>query len=379
MAGGKKTREKAQELRKEIQTKAKMTREELSGSLLRDIREEQLDAGPKDSLSTKTRISRLSTLGAAKDLEKTERIGLVKMTEVVGQRPPRWERLLGADLTTEDWKLALKDTNEIVDKPISVASLLLLNEQNVKNEFYGRCYEDDDTIKLILEAYKRGLGDSYKESTKQEGVAPLMQAKRVIEAQRKIIEFLLKDHEEELNPVMSITPRELVDRITLYFIECDLTKRFYTVPGLAFYIGFPTREDFLDYVQTKSDSVNVFILKRALTYIESETVTDMMYGGGLMTGHKINLATNFNYADTGKKGEQKEQTGVTINNNVISMNGVPPKPESIEEWQAWYVKEQNAKLSGKTVEAPVIDTPLNSKPVVELVGELMSSEPMPSD
>lgn len=379
MAGGKKTREKAQELRKEIQTKAKMTREELSSSLLRDIREEQLDAGPKDSLSTKTRISRLSTIGAAKELEKTERIGLVKMTEVVGQRPPRWERLLGADLTTEDWNLALKDVSGLVDKPMSVSSLRFLNEPNVRREFLGRCYEDEDTMKLIFEAYERGIKDTQAESTKQEGVAPLIQAKKVIESQRKVIEFLLKDHEEELNPVISITPRELVDRITLYFIECDLTKRFYTVPGLAFYIGFPTREDFLDYVQTKSDSVNVFILKRALTYIESETVTDMMYGGGLMTGHKINLATNFNYADTGRKGEQKEQPGVTINNNVLSMTGVPPKPESIEEWQAWYIKDQNAKLSGKTVEAPVIDTPLNSKPVVEFIGELMSSEPMPGD
>ena len=93
-----------------------------------------------------------------------------------------------------------------------------------------------------------------------------------------------------------------------------------------------------------------------MTYIESETVTDMMYGGGMMTGHKINLATNFNYSDAGKKSDSKEAPAITINNNSITMNGVPPKPETIEEWQAWYAKEQAAKAAQAiTGQQPVID------------------------
>jgi hypothetical protein len=42
MAGMKKRQEKAQEMRKEIQQKAKLTREELGGQLLKGIRAEQL-------------------------------------------------------------------------------------------------------------------------------------------------------------------------------------------------------------------------------------------------------------------------------------------------------------------------------------------------
>ena len=68
----------------------------------------------------------------------------------------------------------------------------------------------------------------------------------------------------------------------------------------------------------------------------------------MMTGHKINLATNFNYSDTGKKNETP-QTQINVNNNSITMNGVPPKPETIEEWQAWYAREQAAKALTEAV------------------------------
>lgn len=352
MAGFKKRQEKAQEMRKEIQKKAKLTREELKAALIRDVREEQLDSGPKDSLTAKNRLSRLSSVGAAKALET----GFIKMEDVAGKFPPRWIRLLGAEFTTEDWTLMLKGVDDVAMELPNPKTLKLANEPKLNQCFKSRVYDDPEMLALIHEAYMMGVEDASRTMNSNTCLSPLAKMKGLVDIQAKVIDFLLEDHYEQVNPILHLTPRELVDRVTLYFIECDLTKRFYTVPGLAFYIGFSTREEFHDYVQNNPESVHAYIIRRAMTYIESETVTDMMYGGGMMTGHKINLATNFNYSDAGKKSDSKEVPAITINNNSITMNGVPPKPETIEEWQAWYAKEQAAKAAQAiTGQQPAID------------------------
>jgi hypothetical protein len=353
MAGFKKRHEKAQEMRTEIQKKAKMTREELKGALLRNVREEQLDAVPGEALTTKNRLSRLSSVGAAKALE----VGFIKTEDVAGKFPPRWNRLLSAEFTVEDWNTVMAGVDETPMEPAEPKTLRLINEKKLIQRFKGRCYDDEDMMKLIMEAYMVGVEDANVRMNSSDVVSPLATNRRLAQAQQRIIEFLITDHGEKVNPILHLTPRELVDRVTLYFVECDLTKRFYTVPGLAFYIGFSTREEFHEYVSQNPESVHAYILRRAMTYIESETVTDMMYGGGMMTGHKINLATNFNYSDAGKKSDAKDAPAITINNNSITMNGVPPKPETIEEWQAWYAKEQAAKSLGNGASStqPVID------------------------
>ena len=269
----------------------------------------------------------------------------------MGQRPPRWDRLLSADITVEEWKAVASDVlDEVVDVPDAVSpdTIYALNEGKVTAIYKSRCYDDEDMLKLIRRAYRDGIEDAAKYATTDDQViSPVARLKKVVAAQRKIVDFLLTDHTERLNPILELTPRELTERIVLYFVECDITKRFYTVPGLAFYLGFPSREEFHEYIgdQNNKDSINLYILKRAMMYIESETVTDMMYGGGLMTGHKINLATNFNYSDSGKSKPAADKDSITINNNIVAMTGIPPKPESIEEWQAWYLREQQAKVA----------------------------------
>lgn len=356
MAGFKKRNEKAEELRKEAKKKARMTREELGGELLKGIRAEQLDSTVRDALTTKNRISRLSNVGAKAAVEK----GVLKLENLGQKLPPRWQRLLGADLTVDDWKLV--DEAEVMNceiKPLGVATVKFRNETKIDKFFKSRVYDDEDMMKLIISAYTMGVEDSNDMNFGTEASFSVIEKmKDVIKSQRKIIEFLLGDFEEKINPILHLDPREMVDRITQYFIECDITKRFYTVPGLAFTIGFSTREELLEYVTANPESIHAYILRRALTYIESETVTDMMYGGGLMTGHKINLATNFNYSDAGKKGSSEPAPSVVVNNNSITMNGLPPKPESIEEWQEWYAKEQAAKKvlpSAESVGESVID------------------------
>lgn len=353
-----KKHEKARKARKEIQEKAKMTREELGGALIRGIREEQLDAGPKDKLSPRNRISKLSKVGMEK-LKDTQ-TQQVKEEDVVGQLPPRWRNLLGHGFTTFDFKALDMPVEEVANlgefKP---ETLYKMHEHRIHREFYARTYEDDETMKLVVEAYKLGAKEAI-EFQNSDALGPIQKLKAMVESHRAMIDFLITDNEEKANLVLTLTPRELVDRITLYFIECDLIKRFYTVPGLAFYIGFASRDDFQEYIENNPESIHVYIIKRALTYIEAERVTDMLYGGGLMAGHKLDLATNFNYNDAGKKNESSQSpTNITVNNNTLSMQSAPPKAESIEEWQAWYVQEQAARkkaIEQSSSELTVTDT-----------------------
>lgn len=343
MAGRKKTKEKEQAARTEVQQKAKMTREELGGQLLKGVRAEQLDTTTDDALYAKNRISRLSSLGATKALEA----GFIKESNVKCMLPPRWQRLMSAEFTVDEWKgLGFEVKDLIGTSQLPPSSLCLANEPKLMSLFWKKVYEDEETMKLIKEAYKLGASDAYSQ-VEGGSESCLEKLKGLVEVHRKFIEFLITDNEEKVNPILTLTPRELVDRVTMYFIECDLVKRFYTLPGLAFHIGFSSREEFVAYLtnEENKDSIHVYILKRALTYIESERVVDMLYGGGLMAGHKLDLATNFNYNDAGKKNEsaQPAQTNITVNNNTLSMQSAPPKPESLEEWNSWYRAEQEAR------------------------------------
>ena len=351
MAGMKKKHEKERVLRKEIQEKSKQTREELQGQLLRGVREEQLDAKPGDALSPKHRLSRLSALGAERPDPNDMRV--IKAKDYVSQLPERWQRLLGAEFSVDQWKLMGADTDDLVNlSPVEPRTLAFADESLIRSVFYQRCYEDDETMKLIKEAYMMGAQAANTAMTSTGPMSSVTKVKELVETQRRVIEFLLEDFSEQINPVLHLTPRELVERITLYFIECDLLKRFYTVPGLAFHIGFASREEFLAYVNETEPTIHTHIIKRAMMHIESERVTDMLYGGGLMAGHKLDLATNFNYNDAGKKGGEspQSQTNITVNNNTLNMDSAPPKFTTIEEWQKSYMINMAAAKVGKLLD-----------------------------
>lgn len=356
MAGRKLTKEKEKQMRQDLHNKGMLTREEMQGQLLKGIRAEQLDTTTEDALTAKNRIHRLSCLGATKALD----IGLVKEENVVAQRPPRWERLLSAEFTTKDWNLVVKILPKDVVKAElpSPSELLRRNKEDVRRRFWAKTYEDEDVMKLINEAYQLGVEDANKNIEAGGTTSFVTQAMDVIEAQRRIIDFLIMDHEERIDPILTLTPRELVERVTLYFVECDLVKRFYTVPGLSFYVGFATRDDFFKYIEANPESVHAYILKRAVTFIEAERVTDMLYGGGMMAGHKLDLATNFNYNDAGKKSDSGTQAPtININNNLVSLDSLPPKAKDLNEWYSWYAAEQERKALDVTPQDAVGCTP----------------------
>jgi len=354
MGGMPKRREKEDQLRKQLREKGQLTREELQGQLLKGVRAEQLDTTTEDALTAKNRIHRLSSVGA----ERARQKGLIREDNVTAKMPPRWERLLSAEFTTCDWNLVMQALpEEAVRENLSDPKTVLnLHEHRLKSLFWKRIYEDQDMFRIIKEAYMLGVEHANDGATGQ-GVGTLAAtARNIVNAQRKIIDFLIQDHEERINPILTLTPRELVERVTMYFVECDLVKRFYTVPGLAFYIGFATRDDFFAYLEHNPDSILTYIIKRAVTFIEAERVTDMLYGGGLMAGHKIDLATNFNYNDAGKKSDSPpaSQTNITVNNNTISLDSAPPKPKDLNEWYSWYVAEGERKKA-LAEQPPAID------------------------
>lgn len=351
---GTKRKEKAQELRTEIQQKSKITREELGNRLSTGISDEQLDSRER-ALAPKSRISKLSFMGASKALDKR----FIKAEDFVSQRPPLWHHLLGQEFTVDDWEMVtqgLEVVQEHVLEPVNPVAVAKMNEHRVKAQFYTRCYEDDEMMKLIQEAYAQGVERGVAEASGKN--SPPEKLKAILEIQQRIIDFMLVDLTEQVDPVITLSPRDLVDRVTMYFVECDLVKKFYTVPGLAFYLGFANRDEFFSYIDKNKNSILVYILKRAITYIEAERLVDMMYGGGMMAGHKLDLATNFNYNDAGKKSEAPvSQTNITVNNNKLNMGGMPPRPKDMVEWQSWYTDHKKA-ISG----AEGCDTPLDVTP-----------------
>jgi molybdenum cofactor biosynthesis enzyme len=333
----KKTRAKEQAKRVEIQDKAKMTRAELGSALLKGVRAEQLDTVPEDSMSAKNRVSRLASLGAAKALHTRE-------DNVKGKCPPFWEKILSPEASTIDWRAISDPVDVIADIKAPTAKGVVEMKWNYHSSiFRSKCYDDEDMFKVVEQAYRQGAEDAISLAAGDHQFSFKDRITKVVEAHRNILGFLLDDFSIDINPVASLTVRELVDRIVLYFIECDLVKKFYTVPGLAFYIGFATRQAFFEFIEDNPSSIHAYVLNRAVTYIESERVADMLYGGGLMTGHKLDLATNFNYNDAGRKEAPQASTNITVNNNTLSMNGMPPKAKSIEEWQSWYVQNEADK------------------------------------
>lgn len=353
-------------LRKEITEKASQTRTELRKQILKGIRQDQLDVDTDVGLKPKRRISKLAAL-ASEERKSPLDLGYIKAEDYVTKLPARWQRLLGMEFSADEWKLVMIGAEETVSiSPMEPAALLASVEGRVKQSFWRRCYEDEDTMRLIFEAYKMGAADANAATFSTGILSPLARIKDLASAQSKIIEFLLADYKETINPIIELSPKELVDHILCYFLECDALKRFYTVPGLAFHIGFASREEFFEYLGSDEQTINIHIIKRALMHIEAERITDMLYGGGMMAGHKLDLATNFNYNDAGKKNEgssTQQAPSVVVNNNILSMNTAPPKFESLEDWQRSYMENMAAKAQPKALDIGDGQAPVDIEPV----------------
>lgn len=189
------------------------------------------------------------------------------------------------------------------------------------------------------------------------------------QACQRVIHALIQEHKDRISFMDEITPGELSNRIAFYFDECYKRKRSYTVPGLAYEVGFMCRQDMLDYISDKRDTLLGYMLARALMIIEDQRNTEIISGGGVMAGHKLDLATNFSWMDAGKKGGDQppspQSVTITQNNQIngVMAESLPPLL-TLDQWQAQFLSNEKKKGGGQdAIEAAVVDvTPRAEEP-----------------
>ena len=86
----------------------------------------------------------------------------------------------------------------------------------------------------------------------------------------------------------------LQTQILKYFTYCNDNEKKPTVPGLAYYLGFESRQTLWKYgnIPEFGDTI-----KRARLYIENERAELLLKGSGNVAGVIFDLKNNFGYAD----------------------------------------------------------------------------------
>ena len=110
------------------------------------------------------------------------------------------------------------------------------------------------------------------------------------------------------------TPDQLKHAIQKYFRRADKQEKPYTIPGLALFLGFISRQSIIDY--EKRDKEYSFPIKKARTRIEAQRNEMLLDAKGNPAGKIFDLKNNFGWKDV--------QT-------VENLDNVPRLPEGIEE------------------------------------------------
>ena len=216
-------------------------------------------------------------------------------------------------------------------------------------------YSDEETA-AFQRGYRMGVEAALMQLKKSVGDSALL---AYAKSARKVAHALLQTHQQRINFMEEMTPDELASRIAFYFDECAKKHRSFTVPGLAYEVGFMCRQDLLTFIRENQETLMGFMLARALMKIEDQRNTEIISGGGVMAGHKLDLATNFDWTDAGKRGEStasQTTNNTTINqvNNTLAVtpDSLPPTL-SLEQWQAQFLS--NEKKKGNPVGDEAID------------------------
>ncbi len=104
------------------------------------------------------------------------------------------------------------------------------------------------------------------------------------------------------------TPEEMQPVINNYFAECDAAGRPYTIPGLAYHLGFSSRQTVWDYGKRKefADTIN-----RARLAVENQRAEMLVDPARKNTnGVQFDLVNNFGYTnkkDVAVTGELSER------------------------------------------------------------------------
>ena len=135
-----------------------------------------------------------------------------------------------------------------------------------------------------------------------------------------------------------LDPQYLWDKCKEYFDKCDDQQLAYTIPGLAFHLGFISRQAIFHYVKRGDNCGKV--IKAAKLKIEEQRNRQVVEGQGYMAGRIFDLKCNFGYNDQNPSGDgdgegsgNNQQPQINVQNNY---HGLPPQPATLEEWTASY-------------------------------------------
>lgn len=143
-------------------------------------------------------------------------------------------------------------------------------------------------------------------------------------------------------------PEQLWEKCQEYFLECDGLGRSYTIPDLAFHLGFVSRQAIFHMERRNDDCGRV--IQAAKLKIEGQRNRQVVEGQGQMAGRIFDLKCNFGYRDTlDDLRDTTRQINIQQTNNMFA--GLPPQPQTLEEWSAWAYSE----LRRKSEEAPPVN------------------------
>ena len=137
------------------------------------------------------------------------------------------------------------------------------------------------------------------------------------------------------------TVEEMDDAIERYFDEADARKWPYTIPDLAFALGFTSRQSLLNY---SNKPIFMDTIKRAKLRIEGQRARQLVQRQGIVAGQIFDLKNNFGWRDQQELAEEREER-VVVQNNVGLVN-MPPQPRDLAEWQEWYNKMIESQQEG---------------------------------
>ena len=124
-------------------------------------------------------------------------------------------------------------------------------------------------------------------------------------------------------PPMFNSPEEMQPKIDAYFAQCDIGAKPFTVPGLAYALGFSDRHSLHDYAAKEEFTATI---KGALLRIETQRSEKLVAGVGNVTGMIFDLKNNFGWKDK-QEMEHSGPDGGPISIKTIERVVVDPKAQ----------------------------------------------------
>jgi len=98
-------------------------------------------------------------------------------------------------------------------------------------------------------------------------------------------------------PPLYGTPEALETAITDYFEYCSVQHKVPTVAGMAYHLGFESRQSMYDY-ENRDTAGGAYLIKKARTYMESDLAQRAILGKGSIPGVIFTLKAMHGWQET---------------------------------------------------------------------------------